>query len=334
MTESTPSSTPPCATTSSTSAPTTAPRATSSTRSIPRSPKRAAWKEILARGPGRPRRGVGHRQRAHRHLPRRRLVAHQALLARREAERGRRAARPSDRRPAHRALGRRRGVLRFLVVRRAAHRLPARPAAPGKSEKWEGDRGPIDSARVRGRAHSRDLEGRHRGADVRGAQEGHRARRAHAHAAHRLRRVQHQHRADASPARATSCSSAAGSSRSPTCAAAASSARTGTRPGCWSNKQNVFDDAIAAASELVAERLHRLRRTSRVMGGSNGGLLVGALVTQRPELFRAAVCSVPLLDMVRYHRFRIAKLWIARVRLAGRRRSSSSGSTRTRPTTT
>ena len=46
------------------------------------------------------------------------------------------------------------------------------------------------------------------------------------------------------------------------------------------------------------------------MGGSNGGLLVGALVTQRPDLFRAAVCSVPLLDMVRYHRFRIAKLWI------------------------
>jgi prolyl oligopeptidase len=46
------------------------------------------------------------------------------------------------------------------------------------------------------------------------------------------------------------------------------------------------------------------------MGGSNGGLLVGAALTQRPELFRAVVCQVPLLDMVRYHLFRIARLWI------------------------
>src|SRR6185369_3782793 len=47
-----------------------------------------------------------------------------------------------------------------------------------------------------------------------------------------------------------------------------------------------------------------------ISGRSNGGLLIGATITQRPDLFRAAVCSVPLLDMVRYHRFRIAKLWI------------------------
>ena len=80
------------------------------------------------------------------------------------------------------------------------------------------------------------------------------------------------------------------------------------RDGMRDHKQNVFDDAIAAASELVAERYTDPAHLA-VMGGSNGGLLVGALLTQRPSLFRAAVCSVPLLDMLRYHKFRIAKLW-------------------------
>ena len=46
------------------------------------------------------------------------------------------------------------------------------------------------------------------------------------------------------------------------------------------------------------------------MGGSNGGLLVGATMTQRPDLFRAVICAVPLLDMVRYHMFKVAKLWV------------------------
>jgi prolyl oligopeptidase len=78
--------------------------------------------------------------------------------------------------------------------------------------------------------------------------------------------------------------------------------------GMRENKQNVFDDAIAAASELVGARYTDPAHLA-VMGGSNGGLLVGALITQRPSLFRAAVSSVPLLDMLRYHKFRIAKLW-------------------------
>jgi prolyl oligopeptidase len=81
------------------------------------------------------------------------------------------------------------------------------------------------------------------------------------------------------------------------------------RQGMLAHKQNVFDDFLAAADFLVQEG-HAARDRLAIMGGSNGGLLVGAAVTQRPSLFRAAVCQVPLLDMVRYHLFRIARLWI------------------------
>jgi len=81
------------------------------------------------------------------------------------------------------------------------------------------------------------------------------------------------------------------------------------RAGMLANKQQVFDDFHAAADWLVADG-----RTSRdrlaIRGGSNGGLLVGAAVTQRPDLCRAAVCMVPLLDMLRYHRFLIGALWV------------------------
>jgi prolyl oligopeptidase len=74
-------------------------------------------------------------------------------------------------------------------------------------------------------------------------------------------------------------------------------------------KQNTFDDFLAVADYLVAERLAAPDRLA-IQGGSNGGLTVGAALTQRPQRFRAAVCQVPLLDMLRYHRFRIARLWI------------------------
>jgi prolyl oligopeptidase len=82
------------------------------------------------------------------------------------------------------------------------------------------------------------------------------------------------------------------------------------RGGMLEKKQNVFDDFSAAAEFLIAER-YTDRDHLAIQGGSNGGLLVGAAITQRPELFRAAICQVPLLDMVRYHNFQIAKLWIA-----------------------
>lgn len=79
--------------------------------------------------------------------------------------------------------------------------------------------------------------------------------------------------------------------------------------GMLGNKQNTFDDFIAAAEYLIAEGYTSPDRLG-IAGGSNGGLLVGAVVTQRPELFRAAISTVPLQDMLRYHLFRIARLWI------------------------
>lgn len=79
--------------------------------------------------------------------------------------------------------------------------------------------------------------------------------------------------------------------------------------GRLEKKQNVYDDFIAAAETLVRLRYTRPQRLA-IMGGSNGGLLVGACLVQRPDLFQAVVCAVPLLDMVRYHQFAIARLWI------------------------
>jgi prolyl oligopeptidase len=79
--------------------------------------------------------------------------------------------------------------------------------------------------------------------------------------------------------------------------------------GILGKKQNSFDDFIAAAEWLIAERYTSPTRLAAA-GGSNGGLLMGAVLTQRPELFRAVVAQVPLFDMLRYHRFLIARLWI------------------------
>jgi prolyl oligopeptidase len=82
------------------------------------------------------------------------------------------------------------------------------------------------------------------------------------------------------------------------------------RDGMLLKKQNVFDDFIGAAEYLIREKYTRPSKLV-ISGGSNGGLLVGAAVTQRPELFAAALCSVPLLDMVRYHLFGSGKTWIS-----------------------
>jgi prolyl oligopeptidase len=81
------------------------------------------------------------------------------------------------------------------------------------------------------------------------------------------------------------------------------------RAGMLEKKQNVFDDFIAAGEYLIAQKYTDHDRLA-IFGGSNGGLLMGAMITQRPDLFRAVVCAVPLLDMLRYQNFQIAKLWI------------------------
>jgi prolyl oligopeptidase len=80
------------------------------------------------------------------------------------------------------------------------------------------------------------------------------------------------------------------------------------RAGMRESKQNVFDDFHAAAEKLIAEGLTTAGQLS-ISGGSNGGLLVGAAVTQRPDLYAAVVCSAPLLDMVRYEKFGLGETW-------------------------
>ncbi len=79
--------------------------------------------------------------------------------------------------------------------------------------------------------------------------------------------------------------------------------------GILGSKQNSFDDFIGAAEWLIREGYTSPDRLAAA-GGSNGGLLVGAALTQRPDLFRAVLVQVPLLDMLRYHQFLIARLWI------------------------
>ncbi|HXB54210.1 MAG TPA: prolyl oligopeptidase family serine peptidase [Vicinamibacteria bacterium] len=79
--------------------------------------------------------------------------------------------------------------------------------------------------------------------------------------------------------------------------------------GMQERKQNVFDDFIAAAEWLIANGYTRPTNLA-IQGGSNGGLLVGAAMVQRPELFGAVVCQVPVADMLRYHLFTVGRFWI------------------------
>ena len=79
--------------------------------------------------------------------------------------------------------------------------------------------------------------------------------------------------------------------------------------GLKTQRQRIYDDFIAVAEDLIAQNITSAKHLG-IEGGSNGGLLMGVMVTQRPDLFNAVICAVPLLDMLRYHTLLAGASWM------------------------
>ncbi len=80
--------------------------------------------------------------------------------------------------------------------------------------------------------------------------------------------------------------------------------------GLKTERQRIYDDFIAVAENLITKKITSPAHLG-IEGGSNGGLLVGVMFTQRPDLFSAVVCAVPLLDMLRFHKLLAGASWVA-----------------------
>src|SRR3954453_8780489 len=170
-----------------------------------------------------------------------------------------------------------------------------------------GARRPVGASGAHRHENGVSLGRRHRHRSLRDASGRRGAVREHATAPHRARRF----RISESPSWVVRAAA--------WCAAGGTFAVAGLRGGyehgeAWhragrrANKQSVFDDFHAAADWLVAQE-YTSRDVLAIEGGSNGGLLMGVAITQRPDLARAVHCAVPLLDMIRFPQFLIARLW-------------------------
>ena len=126
----------------------------------------------------------------------------------------------------------------------------------------------------------------------------------------RLRRLQHlAHARLLSPPTSPGWRWAA-STPSPTCAAAANTARPGTRPARSCKKQNVFDDFIAAAEWLIAQQVHLAAEARHRAAAATAACWSAPAMTQRPDLFGAALPAVGVMDMLRFHKFTIGWAWV------------------------